>query len=71
VTIDVPDDIPETMPEEEPIVATPMLELLHVPPPLLLKVVVKPSQTDVVPVIAAGNEFTFNTVVVMQPVGKV
>ncbi len=40
-------------------VATAILALVHVPPPgLLANVVVAPSQTEAVPVIAAGNGFT-------------
>ena len=46
--------------------------LLHAPPAVaLLKVVVEPAQTLVVPVIAAGSGLTVTVVVTAQPVGKV
>ena len=50
---DVPAETPETTPEV-PIVATPMLPLLHVPPDVALdNAVVEPEQTLKVPVIGA------------------
>ena len=62
---------PETIPELVPIVATMVLLLTHVPPPVLERVVVEPAQTVAVPVIADGNGLTVTTVVVMQPVASV
>jgi hypothetical protein len=54
------------------IVATAGVALLHVPPAVaLLKVVVEPMQTLVVPVMAAGNGLTVTVVVTAQPVPKV
>ena len=70
--VDVPDDMPVTIPVEEPTVAIPVLPLVHVPPLVAsLKVVVKPAQTDAVPVIDDGNGFTVATIVVIQPVARV
>ena len=47
---------PVTMPVKDPIVASPVAELLHVPPAtVLLSVVVKPTHIVFVPVIAAGD----------------
>ena len=69
--VDVPDVAPETIPELVPIVATLVLLLIHVPPPVLERVVVEPAQTVVVPAIAVGNGFTVTTVVVIQPVDRV
>ena len=69
--VDVPDAMAETMPELVPIVATLVLLLIHVPPPVLERVVVEPAQTVAVPVIADGNGFTVKTVVVIQPVASV
>ena len=49
----VPAATPDTMPVVEPIVATPVALLLHVPPAVLLaSVIVRPTQTLVAPVIA-------------------
>ena len=62
---DVPAETPVTMPEEEPIVATPVLPLVHVPPlEVLDKVPVAPEQIEVVPeiVCAVGEPFTTVTV---------
>ena len=51
-----------------PMVATPVLLLLHTPPAVvLLKVVVDPWHTDATPVIAAGNGFTVTVTVVLPP----
>lgn len=69
--VDVPALTPVAMPLVEPIVATPVLPLLHVPPgTLLLSVVVAPWHTEVVPPMAEGAAFTVNTVVAIQPVGS-
>ena len=55
--ITVPAVTPVTMPELLPTVAIPVLLLLQEPPVVLsLKVVVAPTHTVVVPVIAAGAE---------------
>ena len=53
----------------DPIVAIAVLLLLHVPPTVAsARVVVKPGQTVVVPVIAAGNAFTVIVAVALHPV---
>ena len=57
-----------TDPLEEFTVATPGALLVHVPPEVAsLKVVVSPTQTAAVPVIAAGNGLTVTIVVAIQP----
>jgi hypothetical protein len=51
--------MPLTKPDEEPMVATPVLLLLHVPPVnASLKGVVRPAQTFALPSIAVGVAFT-------------
>ncbi len=56
------------MPVPAPTVATPGLLLVHAPPPLAsFSVVLAPTQTPVVPVIAAGNGLTVSTLVAKQP----
>lgn len=63
---------PVTSPEPEPIVATVVLLLLHVPPDdASFKVVVAPAQIPVVPVIGDGTGFTVSIAVAAQPVDKV
>ena len=69
--VEVPDVTPEAIPELVPMVATLVLLLSHVPPPVLESVVVEPAQTVAVPVIADGNGFTVTTVVVIQLVDSV
>lgn len=52
----MPGDPPVTMPVDEPTVATVMVLLVHVPPPLALaSVVVKPVHTKRLPVIGVDN----------------
>ena len=67
VMVEVPVVAPVIIPDDEPIVAFVLL-LAQVPPPPSLKVVVKPRQTWFAPEIAAGNAFTVNGAVLMQPV---
>ena len=68
-------DVPAVTPVTTPpavMVATTGVALLHVPPAVtLLKVVVEPMQTLVVPVIAAGSGLTVTVVVTAHPVPKV
>ena len=55
----VPDATPVTAPVEEPMVATPGVPLVHVPPVgVLLSVVVAPMQAPVVPEMVPGKAFT-------------
>ena len=66
-----PDVTPVSTPVSDPIVATAVLELIHVPPLVAsLSVVVAPIQAVVVPVIDDGGGFMVNTVVAKQPVGN-
>jgi hypothetical protein len=52
----------------EPIVATAVLLLLHVPPVVVLASVVElPTQAPVTPVIEAGNALTVTEAVTLQP----
>ena len=65
---DVPPDTPVTTPEPDPIVATVVRLLVHVPPgEVLLNVVVDPTHTEVVPVIGAGASTTVTVVVASVP----
>ena len=67
----VPAVMPVTSPEPDT-VPTAGVELLHAPPGVvLLSVVVSPTHTDVVPVIADGMPFTVTTAVVIQPAADV
>ena len=64
----MPLEIPVTIPVVEPTVAIELALLDHSPPDTeLLKVVVAPMQTSVVPVIAAGASFTVIDIVPEQP----
>jgi hypothetical protein len=72
VIVAVPATRPFTTPVDEPIVATVVLLLDHIPPSVvLLKLVVSPIQTLAVPDIAEGCGFTVTTVFLKQPVGNV
>ena len=72
VIVVVPANTPLTTPVPPPTVATKVLLLVHAPNPVASdKEVVKPAQTFVVPVIAAGNGFTVTNAVMTQPVGRV
>lgn len=69
--VDVPANAPVTTPVEPTTVALPLL-LVQVPPAgPLLSVVLCPTHTLVLPVIAKGNAFTVTTVVTRQPVDNV
>jgi len=64
VIVTVPPLTPVTIPEEELMVATPVLLLLHTPPPVaLLNVMLAPGHTADVPVMAAGAAFTITDIV--------
>ena len=65
----MPDDTPLTIPVAEPIVATPEVEELHVPPPVAsVSVVVEPVQTEAVPEIDEGSASTVTVFEAVQPV---
>lgn len=68
VIIAVPDDMPVTMPDEIPTVATTVLLLLQVPPPASNKAVVWPTHTMVTPVIVPGKGLTVMVIVAAHPV---
>jgi len=51
----VPGVAPVTIPDDDPIVATEVVPLLHVPPPPSLSVIVAPTQTAPGPVMEPGS----------------
>jgi hypothetical protein len=64
----VPDDSPETKPEVEPTVATPVDPELQMPPLVAsLNIVSYPAQTEGIPDMSAGNALTVIVVVAAQP----
>lgn len=72
ITVEVPKEIPVTIPVETPHVATDGLLLLQVTPGVAeLNVDVPPTQILSIPVIGAGSAFTVTTAIATQPVGKV
>jgi hypothetical protein len=65
----VPAAIGVTVPVAEPIIATPGVPLVHVPPVLVsVSVVAVPAQTANVPPIVFGRAFTVTVVTLIQPV---
>ena len=63
--------MPVTIADEDPIVATPVLLLVHEPPGVAeLSVVVAAIFTVAVPFIAAGAALTVTAFVVRQPLGR-
>jgi hypothetical protein len=58
------------MPVEAPIEANDVLLLVHVPPPVLSKVIVPLTQTDVGPDIADGNGLTVTPYELTQPAAE-
>ena len=69
--VDVPGDIPVMIPLV-PIVATPVLLLLHVPPVVVsLATAVNPTHTGGVTVIGVPEVFTATVVDAVHPVDKV
>ena len=64
----VPFATPVTVPLVLPTVATPVLLLLHTPPPASVSDVNEPAHTAAVPLIAEGDVFTDMLFVAMQPV---
>jgi hypothetical protein len=68
----VPGDTPPAVPLDEPIVAMPVLPLLHVPPgEASVRVLVLPWQIDKMPVMVGGRARTVTVVVLAQPVPPV
>ena len=68
VIVELPADTPVNVPLVEPIVATAMLPLVHVPPKgVALNVVVDPAHTTAVPVIGPGVVFTVTSFVAKHP----
>ena len=68
VIFELPAETPDTVPVPEPMVATPVVALVHVPPVgVELNVVVLPAQTDAVPVIVVGRALTGTLAVALQP----
>jgi hypothetical protein len=72
VIVGIPAATPVTTPVADPTVANAVLLLLHVPgDEASLNVVVSPTQTFIVPVIAAGCVLTVTGFIAKQPAGKV
>ena len=72
MTAAIPAAIPVTSPLDEPIVAVVVGVIPHNPPPAPSpKVVVCPTHTCIVPVIAVGAVFTVTDAVALQPVPNV
>jgi len=70
--MDVPAETPARLPEETPIMAAVVLELVHVPP--VIKSFSRfevPAHSVVVPVMGAGVTFTVTSADVRQPVASV
>ncbi len=66
--MDVPEATPVTMPDDRPIVATPVLPLLHVPPLVAsVSVVVESTHAVIVPPIDDGIGLTVTTAVAKHP----
>lgn len=71
VMVVVPADRPATRPDEEPIDATDGVPLVHTPPVAgLVRVVVWPTQIDVLPEIGAGVALTVRSRMIEQPAGR-
>ena len=66
--VDVPGDTLVSSPEVKPMVATPVLLLVHVPPPASLKLAVVPMQILTEPTMIEGCELTVTVFVALQPV---
>ena len=67
-----PPDTPVAMPVAEPIVAMPVLPLLHNPPTdVVARDVALPAQINAVPVMGAGNGLTTTGIVATHPVPNV
>lgn len=68
----VPNDMPVTIPLVSPTVATPVLLLAQVPPPVFVRVVVVPAHKAVAPIMGLGNGFmvmvALPVIVAVQPV---
>lgn len=72
VMVTVPAVMPDTEPDDEPMVAMEVLLLVQVPPPAASVSRVPPdTQTRKVPPIGAGPEFTVMVFVAVQPDGSV
>lgn len=70
--VDVPADMPLTMPLDDPTVAAEVVPLVHVPPAsVFANVVVVPTHTDIVPVSGAGTGFTVSVCVTKHPPGSI
>lgn len=70
IIVSVPEVIPVTIPEPDPIIAIAGLLLIQVPPPGSIRVVVEPTHTDKLPVIREGNGLTVIVSIVLHPVKR-
>ena len=72
MSVAVPKELPVAIPLLKPMVSTAVLLLAHVPPVVASdKVVVKPTHTVMVPVMADGSAFTVTVAVMKQPLADV
>jgi len=71
VIVAVPSPNPVTTPVLSPTLATEVLLLVHVPPPASVNVEVLPRQTEVLPVIAPGEDTIDTVAVAIHPLGSV
>jgi hypothetical protein len=72
VIFDVPRDTPPIIPDDDPIVATEVLPLVHKPPPTAsLSVLLLPLHTSRLPRIGPGSGLTVMVVETAQPPGIV
>lgn len=71
VIVAVPALKPRTTPVVAPMLAMPVLLLLHVPPPLLVRVSVAPAHTVAGPPMAEGADTTLAVAVLTHPDAKV
>ena len=69
--VEVPVSKPDTIPDDDPIVATDEVLLVQVPPPASLNVVDELTQTMPEPEIAEGRGLTVSVTDAVQPVGSV
>ena len=68
----VPADTPVTTPVVMPTVAVERELLVHVPPAIIsVSVIVEPTQTSLLPIMAGGNAYTVTVTVAAQPVPNV
>jgi hypothetical protein len=72
VIVAVPAETPVKTPVPDPITATLVLLLTHVPPDVaFVRIAEAPAQTDAAPVMAGGKVLTVIVVLVAHPLGNI